>query len=844
MKDKGRIDPYRIKWPVLLDAKNCPLTLFSSVARQTALGLAALFHSIFSLAKQTAIVQPAMFATFNSSMDNRSSANSPVAPSSRPKRTTVARACDWCRLNRVKCDDGQPCKNCRTRGVRCRKGSKSGEHNRPSSSAAASERARSQGAQMEPNQGNARAEEREKAATTSRRNSRTPSSSPSSPSPSQWRWPGAWIVDSVHTNSEPRYYGPSSFLHFTNRLRIYLDESLGQPQLGNALLSFTCSRVSSPSPNAMDDADLTEGTLTRQQEEYLLSLYWQSYHTIIPIVDADDFCAHYRSLWEPGQGATRRPSALVDIVLALCMQYSAALMASGDIELMDLESNDTNASGHWLYQRCQRLLLKDQDTLSLATLQTYIHSAVYLMNASCLNASHRVLSIAIHTATSLGLPHSPEGHPRGPQHALRQRIWWTLFFLDSKMSFELGQPYLMPEYHGTVDLSGSLELRIIENCRSVSTFGDITWLRYHDECLKLTSKVRHISNVAFEKSSEAMSRHSGTSIYENPSALEKGVSYLHKSMEALQAWSREVPTSLKLARKGNVSPFSTARCPLENDVYAPLWLQRQRVLLELLYHNLVMGLYRPYIRVADQSAVTSHAIGPTASHTSDSSSLCALNHAMATINIVYQVLTETDILNSWNRAFQYTWDATLTVLGFRLVHPGCPHSFSARRATAIANESFKIFSQYGYSGAAQAMTVTRELDRSIDLLVQSLRSSLQPSQGPSPGSLDDGQNLATPPQVSFLSQPSQKQPILVSQPMQGSNSLQLFQQALDNLPQPFSLPPGSTSPESTHKSPEIQPPFFLNEHPAIIPMTSPTDLMEGMIDQSWVHNDWETGMMP
>ncbi|KAL5363698.1 fungal-specific transcription factor domain-containing protein [Aspergillus floccosus] len=766
-----------------------------------------------------------MFATFNSSMDNRSSATSPIVSSSRPKRSTVARACDWCRLNRVKCDDGQPCKNCRTRGVRCRKGSKSGENNRPSSSAAASERARSQGAEMEPSQGNAGAEEREKSATTTRRNS--PAMDSRGASSSQWRWPGAWIVDSVHTNSEPRYYGPSSFLYFTNRLRIYLDESLGQPQLGHALLSFTSSRASSPSPIAADDAELTEGALTRQQEEYLLSLFWQSYHTIIPIVDADDFCTHYNSLWEGGQNATRRPSALVDIVLALCMQYSAALMASGEIELMDLESNDTNTSGHWLYQRCQRLLLKDQDTLSIATLQAYIHSAVYLMNASCLNASHRLLSIAIHVATSLGLPHSPEA-ACGPPHALRQRIWWTLFYLDSKLSLELGQPYLMPEYHGTVDPPGSVELRTIESSRTISTFGDVNSLSYHDECVKLTSKVRHISSMAFEKCSEGMSCHNGTSIYGLPSVLEQGVSYLHKSMEALQAWSLEVPASLKLARKGNVSPFSTARCALENDVYAPLWLQRQRVLLELLYHNLVMALYRPYIKFPDSSAVTSPSIGPTAAQTSDSSSLCALNHAMATISIVHQVLTETDILNSWNRAFQYTWDATLTVLGFRLVHPVCPHSFSARRATAIANESFKIFSQYGYSGAAQALAVTKEVDRSIDLMVH----------------LDDGQNLPTPPQVSFLSPRAQKQPVLVSQPMQGATALQLFQQALDNLPQPFGLPHESASPTGTQKLPEVQPPFFLSEHPAIMPMTSPTDLMEGMMDQSWVPNEWETGMMP
>lgn len=36
-----------------------------------------------------------------------------------PKRRKVARACDACRLNRIKCNDEQPCRNCRERGAKC-----------------------------------------------------------------------------------------------------------------------------------------------------------------------------------------------------------------------------------------------------------------------------------------------------------------------------------------------------------------------------------------------------------------------------------------------------------------------------------------------------------------------------------------------------------------------------------------------------------------------------------------------------------------------------------------------------------------------------------------------------
>jgi hypothetical protein len=64
-----------------------------------------------------------MFATFTSSMDarNKDADTTPVPPT-RTRRNVAARACDRCRLSRIKCDDGQPCKSCRSKGVDCSKG--------------------------------------------------------------------------------------------------------------------------------------------------------------------------------------------------------------------------------------------------------------------------------------------------------------------------------------------------------------------------------------------------------------------------------------------------------------------------------------------------------------------------------------------------------------------------------------------------------------------------------------------------------------------------------------------------------------------------------------------------
>lgn len=57
-----------------------------------------------------------MFATFDATMSGvRKKRNN----GGRTKRKQVARACDWCRLNRVKCNDNDPCNNCAEREILC-----------------------------------------------------------------------------------------------------------------------------------------------------------------------------------------------------------------------------------------------------------------------------------------------------------------------------------------------------------------------------------------------------------------------------------------------------------------------------------------------------------------------------------------------------------------------------------------------------------------------------------------------------------------------------------------------------------------------------------------------------
>lgn len=461
--------------------------------------------------------------------------------------------------------------------------------------------------------------------------------------------------------------------------------------------------------------------MSRSQEESFLNLFWQSYHITIPILNEKEFREYYNSLWtntfSPIE-AKRQPSALVDSVLALCVQYGSAFV-------IDIEGNDVSFAGRELHRRSQKLLSSEYKAPTISTLQCLIYSALYLSNASMLDIGHQTLAVAIGIAHALGVHHETMENSSAAQTSLRRRIWWTLFLLDSKTCLELGRPYLIDTSDMTCDLPSGDPSEATDSGSSLSlAFADINWLAFHTQCVKLIVTVKSIHTSFYEKCSEASTAHKGTDLYDNLDILESCADHLLQSMKGLQNWVRNVPIALKNPRKGTGEPFSTARSAIEFDPYVPLWLQSQRLLLELLYHNLTMSLHRPFIRFPSSST-------PAFQISLDHSVSC-LSHAIVTTSILHQVLTEGDILNGWQQAYQFQWDAALSILGFGLAHPLCPHSPSARGAihTAIAN--FDTLAANHCALATSAGAVTRNILDKIDVFASGFRNKLTSSDHSSP----------------------------------------------------------------------------------------------------------------
>jgi hypothetical protein len=204
-------------------------------------------------------------------------------------------------------------------------------------------------------------------------------------------------------------------------------------------------------------------------------------------------------------------------------------------------------------------------------------------------------------------------------------------------------------------------------------------------------------------------------LYDDPVALDTAAEVLERYMgepQGLRAWVSEVPAAMKTQRVGDGVPLSADLSRLDIEMFAPAWLQRQRLFLELLYHTLMINLHRPFI-VFPAASVPSPPPKPgplVMAH-----AMTAVRHAIALTTLLRQVIVETDLLDGWHEAFQQQWNASITMVGSVLAFPADPVASDARAAVGAAIEVFEAFGRQ-FSVGTSAANATRELLSKADLL--------------------------------------------------------------------------------------------------------------------------------
>ncbi|KAK3347209.1 fungal-specific transcription factor domain-containing protein [Lasiosphaeria hispida] len=684
------------------------------------------------------------------------------------KRSQVSRACDWCRVHRVKCDSEQPCQNCRNRGAQCSTTGANEIRNLPHAFREI-ERLRNRVKELE-----GELQRRDRLASDAPSASSTTSGSPQAPTPAPKTdltptlicliGEELWVEDDCRRKAsnvglyigkpQKQWFGPSSLFFFIGRMTSHLARFLEHPPADHTIhWSSTAQSFCEPtvseqniSTDEVVDTDLqaTNGPyLTALQEEYFLGFFWQSYHCSYQIIDETKLRELYRSLWTSSSNMkTRKSSALVDIILALCIQYDTALPLrrnpSGRYPPPAADTKDSTIAGRWYYQRCQSLLMSELECPTLSTLQCHIFCVVYLCCAGFQNMAHGTLALAVRTAHILGLHlEPPEDLPR-PERELRKRLWWTLYTLESKTCLKLGRPWSAPMADTTCCLPADDYQLAIQSGSAVLAGGNVTWLTYTLQITKLVLAVRNSYLAFYHECARALNSapSNPSTIYDSPELLESVATFLQTHMTFLETFVSTVPDALRTKRKprGGDAFSTSGTSELAIETFAPLWLQRQRLFLELLYHNLSVILYRPLISFTP--------LKQTKTPTADVCATRCVSHAITMTRMTHQALSETDLLKGWHEGFQWQWNAAITMVGFNLAYPLAPTAAEARAAIDMAIEVFDIFGRH-FAVGARAARVVRELTAKTDFL---LGIAGGPPGGPVEGILDaTGGSDASPP---------------------------------------------------------------------------------------------------
>ena len=523
---------------------------------------------------------------------------------------------------------------------------------------------------------------------------------------------GKWISEGIHISTarspQKTWYGSSSIFYFIGRINTFLTSAFHQSYSANRLLPNSASYLldgpttgsgdvqsgrTTPSPN---DHIKSGDYLTPPQEQFFLDIFWESYHTSCPILDELEFKEHQRSLWATSD-KERKPSALVDIVIAVCMQYGMARLpdagrGSDAASRADVNQNDATIAGRWHYQRCQKLLSNELESPTISTLQCHILCSIYLCCGSFQNMADNACCLAVRTAFMLGLHLEPPATISRRERELRKRLWWTLYVLESKMGMKLGRPFLLHDTTMTCTLpADDREIAVLSGSSFVPLGQNVTWLTWNLHNTKLMLAARTAYTAFYDKTYSAFNYSNGQPV-----------------TDRLDQWLRGVPDALKTKRQNNGIPFSTDLSAPEIEQFAPHWLQRQRLLLELMYHNLCTNLYRPAI-----------SFPPVATPTllPEKTAIKCAAHAMALTHMMHQVLSSTSILAGWHEAIQWQWNAAMTLVGFVLMYPRSESTPAARTAIDLSVAVLEVFGN-SVAVAASGANIMSDLGTKVDLLYE------------------------------------------------------------------------------------------------------------------------------
>ena len=451
--------------------------------------------------------------------------------------------------------------------------------------------------------------------------------------------------------------------------------------------------------------------LSRAKELELLGTFRKELQFVYPIISYDDIEHHYDSLWRDAFDTTseasyRMPSPLVDILLALAMQYrSTFLLRDGSRNVLRTINSrvvDACVAGQWLYKRSHQLVLKEQHSPTLRSLQSSMLSTIYLLNAGSMKLASTLLAISVRMAQILGMNETLSSFEDSSEQAgQRRRIWRSLIVLDGCLAASMELPPIISEPSLAYSEASIFREKSLTSLTNGSNPDD-SWAMCHVYYTKLVVATQSVQTLFRSKQMELLEGANDNDVDSKPLILESVASLVAQKIKVVREWADGVPEIFTIQRRNNGKPFSVLDgTTLSLDSQGPLWQLHQKLALEISYHQLNLLIMRPFVRFR-------YPMDSTSTMQADLHSIAGLRHAISLVNIVNQAFRECDALTGWLFVFHCQWDATLYLLGYTVANPSCPLSAEAHKSINTAINTFTLMGEY-LTAAKRALDIIQDI---------------------------------------------------------------------------------------------------------------------------------------
>lgn len=324
---------------------------------------------------------------------------------------------------------------------------------------------------------------------------------------------------------------------------------------------------------------------------------------------------------------------------------------------------------------------------------------LFLLDTGQHHTAYTVIGMAVRVARFMNLDKIVPSASHDETESLQ--IWWTLIHLDFRCSRYAG--------HSTSEI---FTVAVSTPYHPPDNVIQAKSSPYYIQCLRLTCAALSVIRTTPQ-----------SRISETNSDIQTRAEILASKSQPIEDWKKEIQRnknfkylSLDIPHNIMLSDAEPNPTTVNHDVNIPFSSHPLEIqlntLLALQYHDILISLYRSFIRLP---AEQEH--DPEAPHSEAAQT--ALKHALTTVHIIHSRMSQHDVFYGCSELYQYQWNAVLTLIGFMLAYPSSVDCSAASKHVNLALEVFEFGGRMS-DAAARAAGFTRFLrDRAYKMGVSS-----------------------------------------------------------------------------------------------------------------------------